>query len=138
MGHGAWGMGHGAWGMAMRGEFLTQHSQSPILNSQSPIPNPQFINKSFQPSKQLLEKSYMSPTIEIAETNVSVHSSHHTPPGLLFGRFLMFVNKIRELLCKCTSLDSQAEVFAMVEFSPSSDIIGEGFRHVNSRTSYRL
>ncbi|WP_257999485.1 hypothetical protein [Fischerella thermalis] len=26
----------------------------------------------------------MSPTIGIAETHVSVHSSHHTPPGLLF------------------------------------------------------
>jgi len=28
-------------------------------------------------------------TIEKAETYVSVHSSHHTPPGLLFGRFLI-------------------------------------------------
>jgi hypothetical protein len=64
-----------------------------IINAQCPMPTPKFFNKFFQPPKQLLEKFDMSPTIEIAETNVSVHSSHHTPPGLLFGRFLMFVNK---------------------------------------------
>ncbi|PMB51571.1 hypothetical protein CEN39_14525, partial [Fischerella thermalis CCMEE 5201] len=40
--------------------------------------------KFFQTLKDLLEKSHMSPTIGIAETHVSVHSSHHTPPGLLF------------------------------------------------------
>lgn len=59
------------------------------------MPNAQqIIKKIFQAPKQFLEKFYMSPTIEIAETHVSVHSSHHTPPGLLFGRFLMFMNKI--------------------------------------------
>jgi hypothetical protein len=61
-----------------------------IINPQCPIPNPSI---NFSAPKQLLEKSYMSLTIEIAETHVSVHSSHHTPPGLMFGRFLLFVNK---------------------------------------------
>jgi hypothetical protein len=32
--------------------------------------------------KQEVEKSYLSPTMGVAETHVSVHSSHHTPPGL--------------------------------------------------------
>ena len=54
----------------------------------SPIFHLKTLNKFFQTLKQLLENSHISPTIEIAETHVSVHSSHHTPPGLMFGRFL--------------------------------------------------
>lgn len=137
-------MGHGALGRDKGTRVRERLIASfvfhlvPLPPAPLPLSTPQFFNKFFQPPKQLLEKFYISPTIEIAETNVSVHSSHHTPPGLLFGRFLMFINKIRELLCKCTSSHFQAEVFAMVEFSPSSDIIDEGFRHVNSRASYRF
>ncbi|MCC5621500.1 hypothetical protein LC574_09305 [Nostoc sp. CHAB 5715] len=88
MGHGAWRIGHGTRGQGDRGTREISNAQCPMPNAQCP-----FLEKFFQPPKQLLEKSDMSPTIEIAETNVSVHSSHHTPPGLLFGRFLMFINK---------------------------------------------
>ncbi len=35
-----------------------------------------------------MEKNKGSSTIKGAETHVSVHSSHHTPPKRLFGRFL--------------------------------------------------
>jgi len=97
MGQGASGMGEcGRIGECGGKENLCPLSSHTSHTSHTPcLPNAQqIIKKIFQDPKQFLEKFYMSPTIEIAETHVSVHSSHHTPPGLLFGRFLMFMNKI--------------------------------------------
>jgi len=87
----------------------------------SPITNFKLFRNFFQTLKQPLEKSHMSPTIDIAETHVSVHSSHHTPPGLLFGRFLMYyINSLASL--QMYILVFWAVVFAMVEFSRKSEI----------------
>ncbi|QDL11304.1 hypothetical protein DP113_28365 [Brasilonema octagenarum UFV-E1] len=63
--------------------------------------------KFFSTLKLLLEKSHMSPRIEIAETHVSVHSSHHTPPGHASGGSLiikLFFNSSKSI-CKslCTT-----------------------------------
>ena len=63
------------------------------------------------------EKLELSPTIEKAETYVSVHSSHHTPPGLLFGRFLILGKYRRqrketvENLSKCIYLTGKNKGF---------------------------
>ncbi|OKH41961.1 hypothetical protein FACHB389_03315 [Nostoc calcicola FACHB-389] len=91
MGSREWGDGEDEGDEGDEGDYKKASHTSPT--PQSPLPTPKFLNKFFQAPKQFLEKSHMSPTIEIAETHVSVHSSHHTPPGLLFGRFLMFMNK---------------------------------------------
>jgi len=40
---------------------------------------------------EALEKLKLSLTIEKAETYVSVHSSHHTPPGLRSGGSLLYI-----------------------------------------------
>lgn len=85
------GVGNGEWGMGSRKfNAPTKHVQTlRFLASLLTTNNPE-INFSVT-LKQSLEKSHMSPTIKKAETHVSVHSSHHTPPELLFGRFLMYI-----------------------------------------------
>lgn len=44
-----------------------------------------------------MEKTNLSLTIEEAETNVSVHSSHHLSARTEFGRFLLGVSSFRGL-----------------------------------------
>jgi hypothetical protein len=85
--------------------------------------------KFFPTLKLLLEKSHMSPRIEIAETHVSVHSSHHTPPEHVSGGSLiikLFLNHIKSHM-QNSVYHCKAVVFAVVEFSAKSNIlIGEG------------
>ncbi len=93
----------------------------------SPIFHLKTLNKFFQTLKQLLENSHISPTIEIAETHVSVHSSHHTPPGLLFGRFLMWMNKFSSFFANVQSLLLSTSFCYGRIFTKVRNIIGKGF-----------
>ncbi|KAB8335382.1 hypothetical protein SD80_003395 [Scytonema tolypothrichoides VB-61278] len=66
----------------------------------------------------------MSPRIEIAETHVSVHSSHHTPPGQASGGSLIIKLFLNHINCHIKSVyHCKAVVFAVVEFSAKSNIL---------------